>query len=184
MQAKFLLPLLLFIALAIFLGIGLTLDPRHLPSTRIGKPAPAFELALLGRVDEHLQPSDLLGEPWLLNVWASWCVACRAEHPLLNDLAANTSITLVGLNYKDETDAAQQWLAERGNPYHYVPFDVSGDAGIEWGVYAVPETFVIDAQGTVVYKHIGPLNARVVNDEILPFFADKVLKNKSVRNDI
>ncbi len=174
MKLKFLVPLLVFLGLAIFLGIGLKLDPRKLPSTMINKPAPAFSLTLLNVpgtktfASAEFRPADLLGQRWLLNVWASWCVACRVEHPLLNQLANQTTITLVGLNYKDDTQNAEQWLAERGNPYAYIPLDISGDAGIDWGVYGVPETFVIDEQGMVVYKHTGPLDPNIINTEILP----------------
>lgn len=170
------MPLIAFITLALFLGIGLSLNPRDLPSTMIGKVAPAFDLPLLKTQGTktvsktQFQPSDLIGQQWILNVWASWCVACRVEHPLLNELARKTDITLVGLNYKDKTNEAKQWLAERGNPYAYIPQDNLGDAGIDWGVYGVPETFVIDSNGKVIYKHTGPVNAAIVNNEILPLF--------------
>lgn len=171
MKFKFLIPLIAFIGLAVFLGIGLTLNPRELPSTFINKPAPAFRLALLTEPTAQFAPSDLSGQRWILNVWASWCVACRVEHPLLNQLASSTTIPLVGLNYKDKAIEAKQWLDQRGNPYSKIPMDVSGDAGIDWGVYGVPETFVIDEQGHIIYKHTGPISAQIVEQEILPLFA-------------
>ena len=176
MKLKFLAPLILFISLAVFLGLGLKLDPRKLPSTMIGKQAPAFELNLLNasgtKVVESgkFKPSDLIGQQWILNIWASWCVACRVEHPLLNELANKTDITLVGLNYKDKTADAEKWLAEHGNPYAYIPKDIEGDTGIEWGVYGVPETYVIDQSGKVIYKNTGPLNSQIINSELLPLF--------------
>ncbi len=172
MKFKFLLPLLAFIALAIMLGIGLTLNPRELPSTFINKSAPAFRLALLNEPTAQFAPRDLLGQRWILNVWASWCVACRVEHPLLNQMANSTNIPLVGLNYKDKSSDAKKWLDQRGNPYIKIPMDSSGDAGIDWGVYGVPETFVIDEQGLIIYKHTGPISAQIVEQEILPLFAN------------
>lgn len=167
---KFLLPLVAFISIAIFLGIGLTLDPRDLPSALINKPAPAFNLDLLSEPQQKFAPADMKGKRWLLNVWASWCVGCRVEHPILNEIANNTDIFMVGLNYKDDPEAAKQWLAERGDPYDRIPLDIQGNAGIDWGVYGVPETFIIDENGVVLYKHTGPLNASSV-EEILPYFA-------------
>lgn len=163
-------PLLVFIVLAIFLGIGLTLNPKDLPSSLIDKPAPLFELPRLYEVDKSFTPPELIGKRWLLNVWASWCASCRVEHPLLNQLASSTNIPLVGLNYKDTNSKAIQWLAERGNPYDYIPVDKNGDVGIDWGVYGVPETFVVDESGVIIYKHTGPLNPSVIKDEILPLF--------------
>jgi cytochrome c biogenesis protein CcmG/thiol:disulfide interchange protein DsbE len=170
MKAKHLIPLILFLAMSLLLGIGLTLDPKDLPSTMINKPAPAFSLNLLQQPEKTFSPADYHGQRWILNVWASWCVACRYEHPLLNEIANKTDIPLVGLNYKDEPDAARKWLQERGNPYDKSPMDIAGNAGIDWGVYGVPETFVIDEAGLVIYKHTGPITADVVNNEILPLF--------------
>ena len=179
---KFLVPLLIFITLATFLGIGLTLNPRDLPSTLIGKPAPEFSLAQLYKPEETISPADLKGQRWLLNVWASWCVGCRVEHPLLNELAEKTTITLLGLNYKDDPKNAIQWLSERGNPYGLIAKDLSGDAGIDWGVYGVPETFVIDEEGNVIYKHTGPISVKALNEEILPLF-DKAAQANSVSSN-
>lgn len=172
-KLSFLGPLIAFIAVAILLGIGLTLNPRDLPSTLIGKPAPAFTLPNLYEANEQIQiPEYYLGKRWILNVWASWCVGCRVEHPLLNELAQKTDIPMLGLNYKDDGDNARQWLADRGNPYSLIAADLAGNAGIDWGVYGVPETFVIDEQGLVIYKHTGPLNVDAVRNELLPLFEE------------
>ncbi|MEO0368875.1 MAG: DsbE family thiol:disulfide interchange protein [Pseudomonadota bacterium] len=170
MSWRSLLPLLLFLVVAVFLGVGLTLNPTHLPSTLIDKPAPAFELNELGEANKTFSPDDLKGKKWILNIWASWCVSCRYEHPVFNQLARQTNITIVGLNYKDQTDNAISWLAARGNPYTHLPTDQSGEVGIDWGVYGVPETFVINEAGLVVYKHTGPVTAEIAQSEILPLF--------------
>jgi cytochrome c biogenesis protein CcmG/thiol:disulfide interchange protein DsbE len=167
---RYLFPLLAFLFVAALLGVGLTLNPRDLPSTLIDKPAPAFALQQLQNTQSTFSPSDLKGQRWLFNVWASWCVGCRVEHPLLNQLAQRTDIIMVGLNYKDDPDEARAWLAERGNPYSIIPMDIEGDVGIDYGVYGVPETFVIDEQGTVIYKHTGPLTAKAVEQDLLPLF--------------
>ncbi len=173
MKVKFLIPLVSFLAVSLLLGMGLFLNPKELPSALIDKPAPAFNLALLGQPEQDLgkfAPSDMKGKRWILNVWASWCVSCRYEHPLLNQIAQQTDIPLVGLNYKDEPDAARQWLAQRGNPYSKVPQDIEGNAGIDWGVYGVPETFVINEQGNIIYKFSGPINQNIFSTEIKPLF--------------
>lgn len=178
MNAKHLIPLIAFISLAVFLGIGLTLNPRALPSAMIGKPAPAFTLSSLSGSQSSVSPDDLKGKRWILNVWASWCVSCRYEHPLFNEIAEKTDIPIIGLNYKDDIDDARQWLKERGNPYLKVALDSNGDVGIDWGVYGVPETFVIDEQGLVVYKHAGPITADIVRQEIWPLF-DSAMSSSS-----
>ena len=165
---RFLAPLLIFIVVGVFLAVGLKLDPREIPSPLIDKPAPQFELPRLLQMDGVVGTADLRGEVWLLNVWASWCVACRVEHPLLNDLAAKRLIRIVGLNYKDAPADARTWLREFGNPYDMIAVDRQGEAGIDWGVYGVPETFVIDRSGVIRYKHIGPLDAKVLNETIVP----------------
>ena len=167
---KYLAPLIAFLAIALLLGVGLTLDPRNLPSALINKPAPTFNLELLANPNETISPNDLKGKRWMLNVWASWCVGCRVEHPILNEIANNTDIYMVGLNYKDDPSDARQWLADRGDPYDKIPMDIAGNAGIDWGVYGVPETFVIDEDGIVIYKHTGPLDASSV-EEILSLFS-------------
>ena len=163
-----LLPLLAFIVLVVFLGIGLTKDPRKLPSTFIGKSAPDFILPQLHDLNKTFSPKDMLGKVWVLNVWASWCVSCRAEHQVLNRMIENNKINLIGLNYKDVVTDAQRWLARYGNPYQLSASDVEGVAGIEWGVYGVPETFVIDKKGIVRLKHTGPVTNKDIIKEIIP----------------
>lgn len=165
---RFLLPLGLFVVLVGFLAVGLRLKPRELPSPLIGKAAPEFRLTQLHAADRSLAPADLRGEVWLLNVWASWCGSCRAEHPLLLDLARRKAVTIVGLDYKDERDAGQSWLARNGDPYRLSAFDADGRAGMDYGVYGVPETFVIDRAGVIRYKHVGPLTDAILNEKILP----------------
>jgi cytochrome c biogenesis protein CcmG/thiol:disulfide interchange protein DsbE len=162
------IPLAVFAILVVFLAIGLTRDPREVPSPLIGKPAPAFTLAQLHHPDKTLGPADLRGQVWLLNVWASWCVSCRVEHPLLLDLAKAGIVPVVGLDYKDKPDDGRAWLAQHGDPYRVSVQDVDGRAGIDWGVYGVPETFVIDKNGTIRFKHIGPVTAEALQQTILP----------------
>ena len=176
MKLKFLIPLIAFLGVSLLLGIGLFLNPKEIPSALINKPAPEFNLPLLAENKEDLgkfSPADMKGKRWILNVWASWCVSCRYEHPLLNEIAAQTDIPLIGLNYKDGADDARKWLAKRGNPYSKVPQDIEGNAGIDWGVYGVPETFVIDEEGNIIYKFAGPINKNIYTTEIKPLF-DKV----------
>ncbi|WKJ92103.1 DsbE family thiol:disulfide interchange protein [Methylomonas montana] len=165
---KYLLPLLLFIALSIFLAIGLKLNPREIPSPLIDKPAPAFNLPILATPEQHLSQADFKGKVWLLNVWASWCVSCREEHPLLIELAKQNKVMLVGLNYKDEAQAANAWLGKHGNPYNVSVMDADGRVGIDYGVYGVPETFVIDKRGVVRYKHTGPIQPGELEKIFLP----------------
>lgn len=165
---RYALPLGVFIALLAFLGMGLERDPRLLPSPLIGKPAPQFALPTLAEPDRKLTRADLLGKVSLLNVWASWCVSCREEHPVLVEISRTTGIPVYGLDYKDNRKAALQWLAERGNPYVVNAFDASGRLGIDFGVYGVPETFVIDRKGIVAYKHVGPITPAAWRNEILP----------------
>ncbi len=161
-------PLVLFDVLCGFLFAGLYRDPREVPSPLVDKPAPAFKLAKLGRDGETLSTADLRGKVWLLNVWASWCVSCRYEHPLLVELAKAQVVPIVGLNYKDKNDLALGWLAERGDPYWVSVVDADGRVGIDWGVYGVPETFVVDKAGVIRYKQIGPLTADVLEKTIVP----------------
>ena len=162
------LPLILFFLLVILLGVGLTLDPRKVPSPYIGKAAPSFNLPNLYASTESISPEDMKGKVWLLNVWASWCGACRAEHQVINRLVKNNQIEIIGLNYKDGSDEAKQWLEELGNPYVSVAVDREGRTGIDWGVYGVPETFVVDKQGIIRYKNIGPVYEQDVKETILP----------------
>ena len=162
------LPLTVAAALAIVLAWGLTQDPSNLPSTLIGKVVPDFDLPpVQGRL-LGLSSGDLKGEVSLINVFASWCVACREEHPLFMKLAAQGTVPLHGLNYKDQPDDAAQWLDSLGDPYTRTGADISGHVAIDWGVYGVPETFVVDADGLIAYKHIGPVNEEVLAKTILP----------------
>lgn len=165
---KALLPLFAFLILAVFLGIGLTKDPRKLPSPFIGKAAPAFTLPQLHTSDKTFSPKDMLGKVWILNVWASWCVSCRAEHHVLNSMINKHNVNLIGLNYKDAVVDARRWLSRYGDPYQLSVSDVEGLAGIEWGVYGVPETFVIDKKGIVRLKHTGPVTDNDISNEIIP----------------
>jgi len=166
--ALYLLPLAAFILIAAFLLRGLWLNPREVPSPFIGKPAPAFSLAQLARPDAQFAPADMKGQVWLLNVWASWCVACRQEHPLLVDLAKRKAVPIIGLNYKDKPDAAKAWLAQLGDPYDLSVKDLDGRIGIEYGVYGVPETFVIDKDGVIRFKQIGPVTEEAWRKTLLP----------------
>jgi cytochrome c biogenesis protein CcmG/thiol:disulfide interchange protein DsbE len=166
---RFLLPLAIFIVLAGFLAVGLRLNPREVPSPLIGKPVPAFRLAQLHAGDKFISPEDMRGKVWLLNVWASWCVSCRQEHPVLIDLNKQNRIAIVGLNYKDERSAAISWLNQHGgDPYVVSAVDADGRVGIDFGVYGVPETFLIDKNGTIRYKHIGPVTVEALKTKILP----------------
>ncbi|KAF7600180.1 MAG: DsbE family thiol:disulfide interchange protein [Candidatus Dactylopiibacterium carminicum] len=167
MKLKSFLPLALFLGFAVLLGIGLTLKPRELPSPLIDKPAPQFSLPRLQQ-DGALALADMRGQVWLLNVWASWCVGCREEHPALLRLAQRKLLPIVGLNYKDERADALRWLKEHDDPYTVSVVDADGRVGIDYGVYGVPETFIIDAAGRIRYKHIGPLTDESVERELLP----------------
>lgn len=165
---RYLLPLGIFIVLVAFLGVGLTLDPRRVPSPLVDKPMPPFELPRLKVGDQLISDRDLKGRVSLFNVWASWCVACRQEHPVLLDLARTGEVPIYGLNYKDQRSDALNWLAQLGDPYVATAFDLEGRVGIDWGVYGVPETFVIDPQGIIRYKQIGPVTPKALQEEILP----------------
>jgi cytochrome c biogenesis protein CcmG/thiol:disulfide interchange protein DsbE len=167
-KLRFLIPLAIFIVLAGFLFRGLFLNPREVPSPFIGKPAPQFSLARLAEPDKSFGPKDMQGQVWLLNVWASWCVACRQEHPLLVALARQKAVPIVGLNYKDKPDAAKGWLAQWGDPYDLSVKDNDGRVGIEYGVYGVPETFVIDKAGVIRFKQIGPITEDVWTKKMAP----------------
>jgi len=162
------LPLLLLALLLVVFGYGLRLDPSRVPSALIGLPMPAFVLPRL-QAAEQFDSATLHGQPLLLNVWASWCLACRQEHALLLELAGSETVALYGLNYKDERGEARQWLRTMGgNPYREVAFDRDGAVGLLLGVYGVPETFLVDAQGVIRYRHVGPLTRQALEQEILP----------------
>jgi cytochrome c biogenesis protein CcmG/thiol:disulfide interchange protein DsbE len=160
--------LAVFAALVALLAIGLRLNPREVPSPLIGKPAPAFELPLLLAPDKKFSEKDMLGRVWILNVWASWCPPCLVEHPVVTRIARSGLAPVVGLNYKDAREEALPWLERNGNPYQLIVYDRDGRIGIDYGVYGVPETYVIDAKGVIRYKHIGPLGADVVRDKLEP----------------
>ena len=161
-------PLVLFVLLAAFLWRGLGLDPHEVPSPLVDKAAPAFALTRLDDASRTIRRDDMLGKVWMLNVWASWCEACRDEHPYLVEFAKLKALPIYGLDYKDQREPAQAWLAERGNPYDASLFDASGRVGIDFGVYGVPETFIIDKQGVIRFKQIGALTPQVLQDKVLP----------------
>jgi len=165
---RYLIPLGILLVLVAFLLVGLRLDPREVPSPLIGKPAPAFALTRLDNAQQVIRSEDLLGKVWMLNVWASWCEACRYEHPLIVEFARKKLLPIYGLNYKDTRPAGSRWLANFGNPYEASLFDQSGRVGIDFGVYGVPETFVIDKQGVIRFKQIGPLTEEVLRNKIEP----------------
>jgi cytochrome c biogenesis protein CcmG/thiol:disulfide interchange protein DsbE len=164
----FAIPLALFVSLAVFLALGLTRDPSTLPSALVGKPAPDFTLPPLEGRDEYgFSRADLGGRPMLVNVFASWCVPCRIEHPVISGLAEQ-GVVVQGINYKDQPADAKAWLAELGDPFQHLGADRSGRVGIDFGVYGVPETYVIDKDGRVAYRHVGPLQPHDVERTILP----------------
>jgi cytochrome c biogenesis protein CcmG/thiol:disulfide interchange protein DsbE len=165
---RFLIPLAVLGVLLAFLGAGLKLDPHEVPSPLIGKPAPGFALARLDDAALTIKREDMLGKVWMLNVWASWCVACREEHPLLVEFSHKKLLPVYGLNYKDQRADGMAWLSQFGNPYDASLFDSDGRVGIDFGVYGVPETFIIDREGVVRMKHIGPLTPQVIQSEIEP----------------
>ncbi|QID19436.1 DsbE family thiol:disulfide interchange protein [Nitrogeniibacter mangrovi] len=188
MKAKFLVPLFLFLLLAVFLGVGLQLNPREVPSPLIDKPAPEFRLSRLDDPTTQLGLDDMKGKVWLLNVWATWCVACRQEHPVLVQLSRSHQVPIIGLNYKEvrgdgmidmhklpaedelpmAVNRANEWLDTHGNPYDVTVLDLEGRVGIDFGVYGVPETFLIDKKGVIRYKQIGPVTPEALKDTILP----------------
>ena len=161
-------PLVLFMLLAAFLWRGLRLDPRELPSPLVDKAAPAFALTRLDDASRTIRRDDMLGKVWMLNVWASWCEACRTEHPTLVSFSTTGTVTIVGLNYKDTRTEGLGWLARFGDPYAMSLFDEKGRVGIDFGVYGVPETFVIDKQGVVRFKLVGPLTPELIATKIRP----------------
>jgi cytochrome c biogenesis protein CcmG/thiol:disulfide interchange protein DsbE len=169
---RFIIPLAAFAVLVGFLAVGLKLDPHEVPSPLIGKPAPAFALTRLDDAGKTIRRDDMLGKVWMLNVWASWCVACRDEHPHLLAFSRTKRLPMIGLNYKDTRQAGLGWLASFGNPYDASLFDSDGRIGIEFGVYGVPETFIIDKQGVIRFKQIGAVTPEVIQSKILPLLAE------------
>ena len=168
---KFIVPFVLFLVLAGFFAVGLQRDPREIPSPFIDKPAPAFKLQQLHDAAKPFAPEDMKGRVWMLNVWASWCVSCRVEHPLLVEMSKRNIVPIVGLNYKDQRDAGVQWLTRFGNPYVLSAYDLDGRVGIDYGVYGVPETYLIDTEGVIRYKQIGAITPAILEQKILPLAA-------------
>ena len=171
-MVRYLIPLFVFICLIILFLFGLQYDPSRVPSPLIDKPVPQFNLPQLGAPDLSLGSSDLLGKVTLMNVWASWCVACRHEHPLLVELSNNGVVDIYGLNYKDQRQDALAWLGQYGDPYLMSAFDESGRVGIDLGVYGVPETYIVDQKGIIRYKHIGAITAEDLQVKILPLIKE------------
>ena len=169
---KFLLPLVLFFIAVGFLAKGLFLDPHEVPSPLVGKPAPRFQAPVLGEAGKTFNSDDMKGQVWLLNVWASWCAACREEHPVLMAMAKTGQIATYGLDYKDTDAEAQAVLKEHGNPYKVVATDAEGKIGIDYGVYGVPETYVIDKAGVIRYKQIGPITEEILLTKIVPLLKE------------
>jgi len=167
-RVKLFLPLIVFAALGLLLWRGLSLDPKELPSALIGQPLPSFQLKELAS-DTPVTNSAILGAPALINVWATWCYSCRVEHPYLLELAQQ-GISIIGLNYKDDSVKARQWLAELGDPYRLTLADTDGTLGLDLGVYGAPETYVVDAQGVVRYRHVGVVDVRVWQEQLAKFF--------------
>jgi cytochrome c biogenesis protein CcmG/thiol:disulfide interchange protein DsbE len=166
---RFVIPLAVFLGLAVMLGLGLQRDPRALESALLQQPVPVFDLPVLqGQEGTRLTPQALQGQVWLLNVWASWCAPCRQELPILVEMSRKDGVALYGLNYKDQPAKAQALLRVAGNPYVASAVDADGRVGMDFGIHAVPETFVIDAQGRVRYRHLGPVTPEVWNDKLMP----------------
>lgn len=165
---RYLIPLGLFLVLVVFLAIGLGRDPHEVPSPLINKAAPTFRLPQLKEPSKTFSAEDMRGKVWILNVWASWCIACQDEHPLLIEYAKTNVVPIYGLNYKDKRDDALAWLDELGDPYVVSAADVDGRVAIDYGVYGAPETYVIDQSGTIRFKQIGPVTREVWSDKVLP----------------
>jgi cytochrome c biogenesis protein CcmG/thiol:disulfide interchange protein DsbE len=192
MKKVFLIPLVLFFGLVIFLAVGLQRDPKEIPSPLVGKPAPAFKLFTLAENDRTFEPKDMLGQVWMLNVWATWCVACKVEHPLLVEFSKQQNLPIVGLSYKEiqpqdeplgaklapqaklllARQRSEKFLQVRGNPYVLTAIDLDGRVGIDYGVYGVPETYVIDQQGVIRYKLVGAITPDILLKKILPLVSE------------
>jgi cytochrome c biogenesis protein CcmG/thiol:disulfide interchange protein DsbE len=168
MKRPLYLPIGIFVALVALLAVGLTRNPREVPSPLVGKPAPAFELPLLREPQKVFSSREPAGQVWVLNVWASWCAPCREEHPFMVQLSKSGLAPLYGLNYKDRREDALKWLGQYGDPYRAAFSDPQGKVGFDYGVYGVPESFVVGRDGTILYKHIGPLGAGSLRDDVMP----------------
>lgn len=167
-MTRFLLPVILFAALVVVFSIGLQKDPSFVPSPLIGKPIPEFKLPRLKNPEQFVSDADLRGQLSLFNVWATWCVGCRQEHATLNRIAALNEVPIYGLNWKDDSGLAKRWLRELGDPYVASGFDADGKVAIDWGVYGAPETFLVDANGVILYRHISPLTMEIWQSEFVP----------------
>jgi cytochrome c biogenesis protein CcmG/thiol:disulfide interchange protein DsbE len=174
----FILPLLVFAGVAVYFGFGLTRDPSKIPSALIDKPIPEFALPeIAGTGKPALTSATLKGDVALVNVFASWCAPCRIEHPIFMRLARDNAVPIYGISYKDKAEDSAKWLRELGNPYKAIGWDFDGRVAIDWGVYGVPETFVVDKAGTIRFKHVGAVTPDVLNNKILPLIEE--LKRKS-----
>ncbi len=171
---RYLIPVGLLTALVVFFFVGLGRDKETLPSPLIGKPAPQFSLPSVGGSAPIVSSSDFAGRPYVLNVWATWCIGCREEHEALLEIASRGEVPIVGLNWKDEMPLAQQWLQQLGNPYVATAFDEEGRVAIDWGVYGAPETFLVDASGKVIHKHVAPMTLQIWEREFLPLLKNPV----------
>lgn len=169
---RYLIPLVLFLVLVVFLAIGLSRDPREIPSALVNKPAPTFRLPQLHDQTKTFSAADMQGKVWLMNVWASWCIACRDEHPHLFEYAKSGVAPIIGLNYKDRREDALGWLAELGDPYELSAVDLEGRVAMDYGVYGAPETYVIDKSGTIRLKHVGPVTPGVWSQKVLPLIQE------------
>lgn len=165
---RFILPFIVFVILAVFMFIGLGLNPREVPSPLIDNEAPAFTLPQLHEPSKQFSPADMKGKVWLFNVWASWCTACLGEHPVFLELSRQNVVPIYGLDYKDTREDGEAWLRKHGDPYTLVVSDLEGRVGIDYGVYGVPETYVIDKQGVIRHKQIGAVTPKILNETILP----------------
>ena len=168
----YLLPVAVFALVAVYFGLGLQRDPSIVPSALIDKPAPDFDLPPLLESGQGFKTADLQGRVSLVNVFASWCIPCRVEHPLLMRLAKEGRVPILGINWKDKQADAVAWLEELGDPFERIGYDLSGRTGIDWGVYGVPETYVIDREGRIRYKHVGPLSQQALNETVLPLIEE------------
>ena len=169
---RFILPFVVFMIMAAFMFVGLGLNPREVPSPLVGKPAPAFTLPQLHEPSKQFSPQDMKGKVWMLNVWASWCTACEGEHPVFMDLARQNIVPIYGMDYKDKREDGEAWLRKHGNPYTLVVSDAEGRVGIDYGVYGVPETYLIDKQGVIRHKQIGAVTPEILDETILPLIKE------------
>ena len=169
---RFILPFVVFMIMAAFMYVGLSLNPREVPSPLVGKEAPAFTLPQLHEPSKQFSPQDMKGKVWLFNVWASWCTACEGEHPLFMELARQNIVPIYGMDYKDKREDGEAWLRRHGNPYALVVSDIEGRVGIDYGVYGVPETYLIDKQGVIRHKQIGAVTPEILDKTLIPLIKE------------